>query len=309
MSKVKALSFRQPWAELVIQGSKTLDLRTWSTAYRGPLAVYASNTVEEEASRAHGLDPGRLTTGAVVGLVDLVRIVRLDEPAYRARQEEHLGGRAFRDKLYGWELANPRPLAEPVPARGRLRLFEVALPDGAKEAEQQAAAPREAALLPANWEGKPFELRVVPEEARQTGGAQPPYRLALYQRLVEPPAAQRTLYRQAPPSMERVVELGGAALRGVADQVLEALRANDYKAVELSAGRREPFVLAEESGVRLGLVFLAVKPLTKMERVEAISQGIRAMTSEELYYWYSKCTAGPAAERAQKALRVLLAAE
>jgi len=31
------------------------------------------------------------------------------------------------------------------------------------------------------------------------------------------------------------------------------------------------------------------------------------MTSEEAYYWYAKCTGSPAAERAQRALRVLLA--
>jgi len=33
------------------------------------------------------------------------------------------------------------------------------------------------------------------------------------------------------------------------------------------------------------------------------------MTSEEAYYWYAKCTGGPGAERAQQALRVLLADE
>jgi hypothetical protein len=38
-------------------------------------------------------------------------------------------------------------------------------------------------------------------------------------------------------------------------------------------------------------------------------EDIQAMTSEEAYYWYAKCTGGPAAERAQKALRVLLADE
>jgi hypothetical protein len=54
---------------------------------------------------------------------------------------------------------------------------------------------------------------------------------------------------------------------------------------------------------------LTVKPLSKFRRVEEISYGIRQMPSEEAYYWYSKCTAADTAERAQKALRVLLAAE
>jgi hypothetical protein len=105
------------------------------------------------------------------------------------------------------------------------------------------------------------------------------------------------------------VELGGSLLKAVADQVLDSLRQNEYKVTDLSLSRREPFVLSEESGVRLGLLFMAVRPITKMTRVEAISAGIRAMTSEELYYWFSKCTSVASAERAQKSLRLLLADE
>lgn len=54
---------------------------------------------------------------------------------------------------------------------------------------------------------------------------------------------------------------------------------------------------------------LAVKPLSKAGRIEAISQGMRAVPPEEAYYWYSKCTARDSSDRAQKALCVLLAGE
>ena len=150
-------------------------------------------------------------------------------------------------------------------------------------------------------------MRLLPVPA--AGPGEPAYRLALYQRSVEPPPDQKGLYEPEPPATRKVAELGGSTLRAVADHVMEALRANGYKPTELGAGRREPFALAEETGVRLGLLFLAIRPITKVERIEVIAQGIRAMTSEEAYYWYSKCTGGPAAERAQKALRVLLAEE
>ena len=153
----------------------------------------------------------------------------------------------------------------------------------------------------------PFELRLVPEVDRKTGQAS--YRLGLYQRQVEPPSVQRSLYRQVANQMERVVELGGIPLRAVADLVLEALRENGYKATELNPNRHEPFSIQEESGVRLGLLFLAVKPVSKVSRIEVISAGIRQMTSEELYYWYSKCTSHSIARRAQTALRILLADE
>lgn len=46
----------------------------------------------------------------------------------------------------------------------------------------------------------------------------------------------------------------------------------------------------EETGLRLGLLFLAGKPLTRMDRIEA--SALHIMPSEKAYYWSSKCTAG-----------------
>ena len=311
--RVKALSFRQPWAELVLSGQKSLDLRTWHTRYRGPLAIYAPQTIEREACEAYGLDPADLPTGAIVGLVDLVRVVELDEALYAERSDEHLNARRFRQPLFGWELASPQRLAMPQPAHGRHRLFEVdldmpgdAVPvaTAADDAEEGPAASAPGAA----WDSSlPFELRVVPATGR--ADAQAGYRLALHQRIVEAPSAQPDLYGPSPAQMQRLVELGGTALRAVADHVIQALRDNGYRATDLGPGRREPFVLEEEWGVRLGLLFLAVRPIAKVARIEAISRGIRDMTGEELYYWFSLCTNRTSGQRGQKALRVLLAEE
>jgi hypothetical protein len=321
---MKALSIRQPWAELIVQGKKTLELRSWTVKYLGPLAIHASQTIERAACLEHGIDPDGVTTGAIIGIVDLVGIEQLDEGAFVARRSEHLAGESFMTSpLYGWRLDNPRPLDPPLVMRGRMALFEAPVSERAEQPTERQPSEQPpvrgfgnlitrlahgAERLRAEVEAqRTFELRVVPEFAPNEGQA--PYRLALHQRRVEPPAGQRTLYGQEPPAMGRVVELGGVALRAVAGEILEALRTNGYKPTDLGASRREPFALSEESGVRLGLLFLAVRPLSKVDRIEAVSLGIRSMTSEELYYWYSKCFSGPAAERAQKALRVLLADE
>jgi len=308
---MKALSIRQPWADFIIQGKKTLELRSWTVGYRGPLAIHASQTVDREACQAHGLNPDQVSTGAIIGVVDLVGIVELDDAAFASRTSEHLASGRFKTTpLYGWQMANPRLLSHPCPVRGRMGLFSV--PDEMTKDErpktnvEPSITPRRSRLND-SCDDCPFELRVVADTGRKSQSAA--YSLALYQRFVEPPDAQRTLYRQSPPDMVRVVEVGGSVLKAIADHVLDALRHSGYKATDLSASRREPFLLAEESGVRLGLLFLAVKPITKVERVESISHGLRSMTSEEAYYWYSKCTTGLTAERSQKALRVLLADE
>ena len=334
---MKALSFRQPWAELILQGRKTMDLRTYNTQYRGVLAVHASQTVEAEMCGEHDLNPDNLDVGGVVGTVQLLDVIPLDEAAYNEHLNAHLAGRRWREGLYGWVLVHPERLPEFIPASGRTNLFNIDLDlAGSKSLEGSepqspivrlsahdevsnrstersrrslqspvtaAAPPPQSKRQPAytvNLNGttseKPFALHV-----QALAGATTDYALTLLQRVVERPDSD--------PRLETVVALSGDNLRAVADHVIEALRKADYKATDLSVTRRKPFYLPEEVGVRLGLVFLTVKPLTKIRRVEQISYGIRQMPSEEAYYWYSKCTAADTAERAQKALRVLLAAE
>lgn len=140
---------------------------------------------------------------------------------------------------------------------------------------------------------KPFHLHVVPSE-------QGLYGVELYQdQFKNGNGMVRVL----------VSRLDGTPLQSVTDRVLEALKKDGYRSVDLSRGRKAPFDLDEETGVRLGLVFAAVKPLRKLTRIEAISSSVNAMAAEEAYYWFSKCTSGEHNRRAQKSMRILLAEE
>jgi len=308
---MKALSFRQPWAELILQGRKTMDLRTYNTHYRGVLAVHASQTMETEMCGEHDLNPDNLDSGGVVGTVELLDVIPLDEAAYNEHLDAHLAGRRRREGLYGWVLARPERLPKFVPARGRTNIFNIDLDLAASESlessEPQSPVtatpspqPKRQPAYTTNLNGttseKPFALHV-----QALAGAATDYALTLLQRVVERPDSD--------PHLETVVALSGDNLRAVADHVIEALRKAEYKATDLSVTRHQHVYVPDEVGVRLGLVFLTVQPLSKIRRVAQSSYGIRQMPSEEAYYWYSKCTAADTAERAQKALRVLLAAE
>jgi hypothetical protein len=88
------------------------------------------------------------------------------------------------------------------------------------------------------------------------------------------------------------------------DQVLEALRRSGNRSSDLHRRRKAPFELNEASGVRVGLLLLAVKPLRKGSRMEEVAAAIRGMSDEEAYYWFAKAAGSL---RAQRALRVLLA--
>ncbi|MBM4287080.1 MAG: hypothetical protein FJ135_02830 [Deltaproteobacteria bacterium] len=107
----------------------------------------------------------------------------------------------------------------------------------------------------------------------------------------------------------RLVRLYGMQLQAVAEDIFAILKQGGYRPGDLNRERRTPLELAEENGVRLGLLFMMVKPLTKGERITGISQGLKTMPVEEAYYWFSKCADPKFRGRAQRALRILLAGE
>lgn len=111
---------------------------------------------------------------------------------------------------------------------------------------------------------------------------------------------------QEPP--QRLETLSGWRVHAVRNIVLQEIKKNGYDPSTLKATRRDPYKLNEVSGVRLALIFLAVKPLQKLQRVEEIIDGVTRMSNEEAFYWYAKCRNG-LKNRALRALRILLSEE
>lgn len=92
----------------------------------------------------------------------------------------------------------------------------------------------------------------------------------------------------------------------VVDALFVAVRQAGQRPGVLAFKRKAPIRLGETEGVRLALVLITTQPIVKHERVRALVAGINAMSTEETYYWYSKCV-GTDGNRARKALRTLLA--
>jgi hypothetical protein len=128
---MKALTIQQPWASLILLGPKRVENRTWWTKYRGPLAIHAGLKfdrfgIEVAAERGIKLPPlGAIPAGVILGAIDLVDVVEYSGPqqllvddAYGLRRDPWARGPVC------WILRNPRPLPEPVPARGFPGLWE-----------------------------------------------------------------------------------------------------------------------------------------------------------------------------------------
>lgn len=129
---MKALTVCQPWATAILTLGKAVENRTWSTPYRGPLAIHAGKSRRwydaedpEDWPDLYGVELPpleSLTLGCVLGVVDLLDCVPLAE---LGRRYPDLRGHAWAEGPVCWVLANPRLLAEPVPYSGQQGLWQI----------------------------------------------------------------------------------------------------------------------------------------------------------------------------------------
>lgn len=113
MPIVKAISIKQPWANMIATGVKTIETRTWATKHRGPLLIVSS--------KRPNIEPA----GCAVAIVDVVGcspMTTKDEPA---------AGCPVYENAQAWVLANVRRV-KPFPVKGQLGIYEVELPEGVK---------------------------------------------------------------------------------------------------------------------------------------------------------------------------------
>jgi tetratricopeptide (TPR) repeat protein len=116
---MRCLSIRQPWAWAICAGLKTIENRSWSNDYRGPVAIHAGASKETikqlQADHPDGTFPwDDLAYGAIVGVAELVDVAVLNEAL---EADDSASG------PYCWIFSRPRLFGEPIVCRGKLQLF------------------------------------------------------------------------------------------------------------------------------------------------------------------------------------------
>src|SRR6516225_9551070 len=71
---IRALSIRQPWAELILRRRKPIEIRTWKSDYRGWLLIHASEKWEATPASELGISKHAVTQGAFVGIAKVREI-------------------------------------------------------------------------------------------------------------------------------------------------------------------------------------------------------------------------------------------
>ncbi len=123
---MKALSLRQPFAKLIVDGKKTIEIRNWNTSFRGKFLIHAAKKVMWDDCKKLKVDPNRMFVGAVIGSAELVDVkIYENKKDFRRDFDKHLADNKYFDKpCYGFVLKN----AERIKAfeyKGMLGFFEV----------------------------------------------------------------------------------------------------------------------------------------------------------------------------------------
>lgn len=124
---MKALTVRQPFASRLVQGTKRIENRSWSTPVRGRLVIHAGATPHELFAR-HRME--HLPFRALIGTVQLTGVHSSETCGDRCVD---VGG--FPTGLhttpgtpwFHWEVTDPMPFddGDLVPASGALGLWDI----------------------------------------------------------------------------------------------------------------------------------------------------------------------------------------
>jgi hypothetical protein len=122
---VKCLSLRQPYADLIVSGRKTIELRKWNTEFRGEFLIHASKTIDKEVCELYNIDTSLLITGAIVGSAVLQDIkFYQSKKEFFADQSKHLAAGKYSDPKYGFLLSDVKRFDKPIPLKGQLGFFD-----------------------------------------------------------------------------------------------------------------------------------------------------------------------------------------
>ena len=116
---MKALSIKQPWAELIVSGIKDIENRTWRTNFRGRVYVHASQKYDQRhrdmsslftypqwdslaTEKQYDFCQPTWQISAIIGEVDIVDCVQ-NHPSVWAEKG-----------VWNWVLANPVMYKEPI---------------------------------------------------------------------------------------------------------------------------------------------------------------------------------------------------
>ena len=122
---MKALTIKEPWASLIIEGYKEYEFRSWKTNYRGKILIHAGKGLEKDnlvRFKDYDLD---IKLGMIIGEADLVDCIKVTEEFKNEliKKDKTVYGRSNHAEDYAWKLENVKKYDKPIAINGQLGLW------------------------------------------------------------------------------------------------------------------------------------------------------------------------------------------
>lgn len=124
---MKCLSISQPFADLIISGKKTIELRKWNTNFRGEFLIHAPIKIRTEDCKRLKITK-KLVTGVIIGKAELYDVKKYNSSKEVKKDEKfHFASKNFQGITFGFKIKNVKSLRIPIPWKGQLGFFDVKL--------------------------------------------------------------------------------------------------------------------------------------------------------------------------------------
>ena len=117
---MKVLSLKQPFAELILQKRKKIELRKWNTKLRGKFLIHSSKIPDKKSMKKFGFD--NLPCGFIVGEANLIDVKKYKNKKELMKDKNlHLADENW--GKYGFVLKDIKRI-KPISAKGKLNFWE-----------------------------------------------------------------------------------------------------------------------------------------------------------------------------------------
>ena len=145
---MKAITIKQPWAQLIVDGIKDIENRTWRTNFRGKVLIHTSakiinghrdvsnyltyeqwDSLDDNQLENH-LTHGLWITSAIIGEVDIIDCVICHKSIWAEHRQTYEIHTTEDEKselkpIWNWVLANPVKYDEPfLNVKGKLSFWD-----------------------------------------------------------------------------------------------------------------------------------------------------------------------------------------
>ena len=122
---MKALTIKQPWTSLIIEGYKKYEFRSWKTNYRGKILIHAGLTLEKDMLERFKEYDLNYDLGCIIGEVEITDCILVDKEFNDELNNINslVYTKSNHVEKYAWKLENIKKYDKPIYIKGKLGLW------------------------------------------------------------------------------------------------------------------------------------------------------------------------------------------